>query len=74
MSPETTRTELLCASDAYQDVVDIFSVPGYSMVGQIIDGIDQPEGLAIDKTGDLYVANLRGDTIKVYNLGRRALR
>ena len=28
-----------------------------SLVGQITDGIDQPEGLAVDTKGNLYVAN-----------------
>jgi hypothetical protein len=69
MSPATSQANLLYASDAHQNVVDVFSVPGYSMVGQITDGINQPEGLATDSNGNLYVANLTGDTITVYRPG-----
>jgi hypothetical protein len=69
MSPATSQANLLYASDAHQNVVDIFSIPGYSMVGQITDGIDQPEGLATDSKGNLYVANLSGHTITVYQPG-----
>ncbi|MGA9420505.1 MAG: hypothetical protein WBV40_15280, partial [Candidatus Cybelea sp.] len=70
MSPQTTPTELLYVSDSADSVIDIFSVPNYSMVGQITDGINQPEGLATDETGNLYVSNLRGKTITVYQPGR----
>lgn len=69
MSPETTQTKLLYASNSNGNVVDIFSVPGYSMTGQITHGIKRPEGLATDKNGNLYVANLKGDTITVYAPG-----
>lgn len=69
MSPETAQKGLLYASDARQNVVDVFSVPDYSMVGQITDGINQPEGLAVDGSGNLYVANVTGDTITVYQPG-----
>jgi hypothetical protein len=37
-----------------------------SLVGQITDGIDQPEGLAVDTKGNLYVANFDSNTVTVY--------
>jgi hypothetical protein len=37
-----------------------------SLIGQITDGIDQPEGLAVDTKGNLYVANLDANTVTVY--------
>ena len=70
MSPDRKRKKkLLYVSDEGQGIVDIFAVPKYSMVGQITDGINQPEGLATDKKGKLYVSNLSGNTITVYKPG-----
>jgi hypothetical protein len=37
-----------------------------SLVGQITDGIDQAEGVAVDTKGNLYVANLDSNTVTVY--------
>jgi hypothetical protein len=70
MSPERKKSKsLLYVSNGPYSVVDIFSVPKYSLVGQITDGIDQPEGLATDKKGNLYVSNLLANTITIYNPG-----
>jgi hypothetical protein len=49
--------------------IDIFSVPGYSMVGQITKGVDGPDGLTVDKKGNLYVGNGFNRTITVYKPG-----
>jgi hypothetical protein len=62
--------ELLYVSDTGQGMVDIFSVPSYSMVGQITKGIDLPEGVATDNNGYLYVANFQGGTVTVYKPGQ----
>jgi hypothetical protein len=70
ISPDRKKKKkLLYVSDEGQGIVDIFSVPKYSLVGQITNGIDQPEGLATDKKGNLYVSNLSGNTITVYKPG-----
>jgi hypothetical protein len=70
MSPERKKSKkLLYVSNGPSSVVDVFSVPEYSRVGQITEGINQPEGLATDKKGNLYVSNLFGNTITVYNPG-----
>jgi sugar lactone lactonase YvrE len=70
MSAEGRKSnKLLYVSNAPYSVVDIFSVPKYSLVGQITDGIDAPEGLATDEKGNLYVSNLLGNTITIYNPG-----
>jgi hypothetical protein len=57
-----------------QHFVDVFWLhPGArkgSLVGQITDGIDQPEGLAVDTKGNLYVANLDSNTVTVYGPGK----
>jgi hypothetical protein len=66
MSPDGKKTNALLYVSQTQGttggLVDVFSVPKYSLVGQITDGIDHPQGLAVDKHGNLYVANLNPDT------------
>lgn len=70
MSPEAKRSKsLLYVSDAPASVVEVFSVPKYSQVGEITDGIDGPQGLAVDQKGNLYVTNVDGDSITVYKPG-----
>jgi hypothetical protein len=59
-------SRLLYASDELNDVIDIYSVPGYSKVGQISNGIEDPEGIATDKHGNLYVANFFNGTVTIY--------
>jgi len=65
MKPDTSAARLY-VSDEGDNLIDVFSVPGYSLVGQITDGIDQPEGLATDENGYLYVSNLAGFTVTIY--------
>jgi hypothetical protein len=72
MSPDAKKSEELLyvsVQGLLNSFVDIFSVPQYSMVGQITDGIYDPEGLATDKKGNLYVSNLVGAYITVYKPG-----
>jgi hypothetical protein len=69
ISPHAKHKKLLYVSVFARGVIDIFSVPKYSLVGQITDGINGPEGLAIDNNGNLYVANFVGNTITVYERG-----
>ncbi len=71
MSPDRKKKkkQLLYVSDEAQGIIDVFSVPSYSEVGQITSGIDQPEGIATDKKGNLYVSNLSGGTVTVYKPG-----
>jgi hypothetical protein len=69
ISSDAKKKNLLYVSDEGDNLIDIFSVPSYSKVGEIVSGIDQPEGIATDKKGDLYVSNLSADTITVYKRG-----
>jgi DNA-binding beta-propeller fold protein YncE len=70
MSPDVRRkTALLYVSDVGANLVDVFSVPGYKRVGQITKGIDEPEGLAVDQKGSLYVPNYKSGTVTVYKHG-----
>ncbi|MGA2759389.1 MAG: hypothetical protein ABSF08_03570 [Candidatus Cybelea sp.] len=71
MSPDRkkTKTGLLYVSEPSQSsagLVDVFSLPKYSPDGQITDGIDKPQGLAIDTEGNLYVADLDSNAVTVY--------
>jgi hypothetical protein len=69
MSPNAKREQLLYVSQPEQSVVDVYSVPAYSLEGQITDGIDFPQGVTADKHGNLYVANLEGDSVTIYPQG-----
>ncbi|MGB8907207.1 MAG: hypothetical protein WCC84_00520 [Candidatus Cybelea sp.] len=61
-----SKSRLLYVSDELNDVIDIYSVPGYSKVGEISNGIEDPEGIATDENGNLYVANLFNGTVTIY--------
>jgi hypothetical protein len=72
MSPDRKKTKrLLYVSEVFtpRGVVDVFSRPRYSLIGQITDGIDWPSGLAIDAKGNLYVSNFMGGQVTVYPPG-----
>ena len=71
MTPDKKKKQkkLLYVSDEGQGFVEIFRVPSYSMVGEITSGMNEPEGIATDKKGNLYVANLGGPTVTVYKPG-----
>lgn len=68
MSP-TAKKRLLYVSLTQVSLVDVYSIPKYSLVGQISDGLKAPEGMATDKKGNLYVTNLTANTITVYPKG-----
>lgn len=71
MSPDKKKKKkLLYVSDEGQGYVEIFKVPSYSMVGEITNGINEPEGIATDKKGNLYVSNLGANTVTVYKPGK----
>lgn len=62
---------LLFVSDEGPNVVDIYSATHLHgrPIGTITTGIDVPDGMAIDKTGNLYVTNAHGNTVQVYPPG-----
>jgi hypothetical protein len=64
------RLKRLYVSDEGDGVVDVFALPSLSLVGQITTGISQPEGIATDKHGNLYVSNLGNGTVTVYHQGQ----
>ncbi|HVR46098.1 MAG TPA: hypothetical protein VMT95_05625 [Candidatus Binatia bacterium] len=64
------RLKRLYVSDEGDGVVDVFALPSLSLVGQITAGLSQPEGIATDRLGNLYVSNLSGNTVTVYHQGK----
>ena len=69
MSRDAKQKQLLYVSEADGNNVDIFSLPGHARVGLITSGLSQPEGIATDAKGNLYVSNLNANTITVYKPG-----
>ncbi len=57
MAPEAKKQNLLYISDLLGQVVDIYTYGhGYKLVG-MLTGFFNPEGLCVDKAGDVYVVN-----------------
>lgn len=70
ITPKKSKGQLLYVADSGNGLIDIYSVPDYSLIGQITDAINWPEGIATDKKGNLYVSNLFGNTVTVYPEGQ----
>jgi sugar lactone lactonase YvrE len=62
---------LLFVSDEGPNVVDIYSAQHLhgAPIGKITNGIDVPDGMVVDKAGNLYVTNAHGNTVQVYPPG-----
>lgn len=61
---------LLFVSTGRQNLIQIYSAHApHRLVGQITHGLVGPNGLAVDTTGNLYVANADGASVTVYALG-----
>lgn len=54
---------------AYAQAVYFYSQKGLSLQGQITQGVVQPEGLAVDRKGNLYVTNSANNNVTVYPPG-----
>jgi hypothetical protein len=69
--PEAKRKKLLYVTDYTSSIVLIYKqgATGSGPVGEIVDGIDGPQGDAVDKSGTLYVANELGNTVTEYPAG-----
>lgn len=65
------RKSFLFISDLERNIVEIYDpkTPNPSPEGSITDAISTPAGLAVDKKGTLYVANLGNSTITEYPKG-----
>jgi len=60
----------LYVSDAQLSVIYIFALPSFESLGEITSGISNPEGIATDKNGNLYVSNWGNDSVTVYKPGK----
>ncbi len=61
--PEAKKSDLLYISDLIAQVVDIYDYgKGYKLVGQLT-GFFNPEGLCVDKKGNVYVTNTTNDGV-----------
>jgi hypothetical protein len=58
----------LAVSDVEAGDVDLFATTtlGISLTGEITNGINGPDGIWYDQSGNLYVANYGGDNVKEY--------
>jgi strictosidine synthase-like protein len=65
------RQKLLYVSDYTASIVLIYLQGATSKgpIGEILNGIVNPEGVAVDAAGKLYVANLGGNTVTEYPAG-----
>jgi hypothetical protein len=72
ISPDAGRHKrLVYVSDQDNNAVEIYqaNVSNPQPIGQITSGISTPDGLGMDKRGNLYVANAAATTVTVYHPG-----
>jgi len=62
-----SNAKKIYVSDAVNNVVDIFNVTG-TLIG-VLSGFSQPQGLAVDRQGNLYIADTNNSQIAVYDSG-----
>jgi hypothetical protein len=60
--PEAKNDDLLYISDLIAQVVDIYTYHGHKLVGTLT-GFFNPQGLCVDKAGDVYVTNDTSDGV-----------
>ncbi|HEY2473586.1 MAG TPA: hypothetical protein VGI19_02175 [Candidatus Cybelea sp.] len=71
--PEKKRLKaLVYVSDQSVNAVEIYSAKAQNPapIGEITSGISTPDGLAVDKKGNLYVPNAGSSTVTVYKPGK----
>ena len=71
ISPLAKKKKLLYVTDYTASIVLIYKqgATGAGPIGEIVSGIDQPQGDAVDKSGTLYVANEGNNTVTEYPAG-----
>src|SRR5579863_5266592 len=71
LPPAAKQEKLLYVSDYTASIVLIYKqgATGSGPIGEIVDGISSPQGVATDKLGTLYVANQGTNTITEYPAG-----
>ncbi|HEY1654718.1 MAG TPA: hypothetical protein VGF86_06370 [Candidatus Tumulicola sp.] len=68
MDPSAQRGALLYASDSAADVVKVFSYPRGKLVGTLT-GFQTPQGMCVDKAGDIFITNSGAAQILEYAHG-----
>jgi sugar lactone lactonase YvrE len=71
ISPTAKKEKLLYVSDYTSSVILIYQQgnTGSGPIGEIVDGVANPEGIAVDAVGTLYVANIGNSTVTEYPAG-----
>jgi sugar lactone lactonase YvrE len=71
ISPAAKKEKLLYVSDLTESFILIYEQgnTGGGPIGEIENGIDEPEGIAVDHSGTLYVANDGNSTVTEYPAG-----
>jgi hypothetical protein len=69
--PKKKKLKLLYVTDYESSVVLIYQQgdTGAGPIGEISDGVNYPEDDAVDRSGNLYVANNGNDTVTIYAPG-----
>ena len=71
ISPAAKKQKLLFVSDYSASIILIYlqGATGSGPVGEIVAGIANPQGIAVDASGTLYVANAGNNTVAEYPAG-----
>jgi len=71
LSSAARKQKLLYVSDYTESLVLIYAqgAEGSGPIGEIVNGLSSPQGIAVDKSGTLYVANQGNNTVTEYPAG-----
>jgi len=69
VSPSAARGGIIYVSEWGANEVELFSAsPGYQQLG-VLTGFTSPQGITVDRKGNLYVANTNGSDVLIYARG-----
>jgi sugar lactone lactonase YvrE len=64
------RIDVVYVANYFNDNVQIYALPGLGNIG-MIQGITNPQGLAVDRTGNLYVVDQNANDVLVFHKGKK---
>jgi len=70
MSPQAKRKNLFYVSDLANNVVYVYTYPQAKLQGTLT-GFNAPGGECVDKSGDVFITNGRGDSVDEYAHGAK---